>query len=110
MTATKYFTKWIELIPTRRDTYNVIIKLIEENILSRFGFPRRIITDNVKAFKSKKIVIFCQSYNITLGHSTTYYPQGNGLAKSSNKSLIKIIKKLLQDNKKESFSLKIGLR
>ena len=29
-----------------------------------------------------------------------YYPQGNGLAESSNKSLVRIIKKLLEDNKK----------
>ena len=33
-------------------------------------------------------------------HSTSYYPQGNGLAESSNKSLVRIIKKLLEDNKK----------
>ena len=37
---------------------------------------------------------------IKLVHSTSYYPQGNGLAESSNKSLIRIIKKLLEDNKK----------
>jgi hypothetical protein len=43
---------------------------------------------------------FCQDYNITLGHSTTYYPHGNRLAKSSNKILTRIIKRLLQDNKK----------
>jgi hypothetical protein len=29
-----------------------------------------------------------------------YYPQGNGLAESSNKSLINVIKKVLDDNKK----------
>ena len=29
-----------------------------------------------------------------------YYPQGNGLAESSNKILVRIIKKLLEDNKK----------
>ena len=41
--------------------------------------------------------------NITYNWETpqpTYYPQGNGLAESSNKSLMRIIKKLLQDNKK----------
>jgi hypothetical protein len=43
---------------------------------------------------------FFSDYNITLGHSTTYYPQGNGLAESSNKILSGIIKKLLQENKK----------
>jgi hypothetical protein len=35
-----------------------------------------------------------------LGHSTTYYPQGNGLVESSNKSLVRTIKKLLAKNKK----------
>ena len=37
---------------------------------------------------------------IKLVHSTSYYPQENDLAESSNKSLSKIIKKLLEDNKK----------
>jgi hypothetical protein len=35
-----------------------------------------------------------------LVHSTPYYPQGNGLAESSNKILIKIIKKMLEEKKK----------
>ena len=35
-----------------------------------------------------------------MGHSTAYYPRGNGLAKSSNKSLINIIKMFLEKNKK----------
>jgi len=68
--------------------------------MSRFGCPTKIITDNVATFKSKKIEKNCKDYNITLGNSTSYYPQGNGLAKSSNKSLVRIIKKLLQENKK----------
>ena len=68
--------------------------------MSRFGFPRKLITDNVAAIKSKKMVEFCFKYHIHLGHSTAYYPQGNGLAEYSNKSLMRIIKKLLQDNRK----------
>ena len=46
------------------------------------------------------MVEFCNKYHITLGHSTAYHPQGNGLAESSNKSLVNIIKKLLEINKK----------
>lgn len=46
------------------------------------------------------MIDFYHKYHITLGHSTTYYPQGNGLAESSIKSLINIIKKLLEHNKK----------
>eukprot|EP00253_Pinus_taeda_P006696 PITA_06696 len=91
---------WIEAIPCRQANDSTIIQFLESNILSRFGYPEKIITDNAAAFKSKKIISFCHKFHITLGHSTTYYPQGNGLAESSNKSLINIIKKLLEENKK----------
>lgn len=100
LTATDYFTKWIEAIPSGQANDIVIIGFLETNILSRFSRPTNIITDNATTFKSKKMISFCNKYHITLGHSIAYYPQGNGLAESSNKSLINIIKKLLEENKK----------
>jgi transposase InsO family protein len=90
----------VEAIPTKRATGSVVIDFLEDNILSRFGYPRKIVTNNAQDFKSMAMIIFCQKYNIVLGHSTTYYPQGNGLAESSNKSLINIIKKVLDENKR----------
>jgi hypothetical protein len=100
LTSTDYFTKWIEVVPRRQANDSVIIKFLENNILSRFGCLRNIITDNAVAFQSKKLIELCNQYHIGLGHSTAYYPQGNGLAKSSNKTLVNIIKKTLQENKK----------
>jgi len=76
------------------------MQFLETNILSRFGCPEKIITGSAAAFKSKRMINFCHKYHITSGHSTAYYPQGNGLAESSNKSLINIIKKVLEENKK----------
>jgi transposase InsO family protein len=73
---------------------------LEENILSRFGCPHKIGTDNTQDFKPMAMINFCQKYNIVLGHSTSYYPQGNGLAESSNKILMTIIKKILIEIKK----------
>jgi hypothetical protein len=81
LTANDYFTKWIKT-------------------MSRFGCPSRIVTDNVASFKVEPLIKLCEQYEFTLVQSTPYYPQGNGLAESSNKILIKIIKKLLEDNKK----------
>ena len=101
LTTTNYFTKWIEAIYTKRAIVTVIIQLNEEHMLARFGCPRKIVTDNAQAFQSKKMIQFYENYNNILNHSTTYYPQGNGLAESSNKSLVKIIKKLLEENKKD---------
>jgi transposase InsO family protein len=99
LTATYYFTKWIEAIPTRSASHKVIISFLED-IIARFGCPSRIVTDNATSFKAEPLIHFCEKFRIKLIHSTPYYPQGNGLAESSNKSLIKIIKRLLEDNKK----------
>jgi hypothetical protein len=79
LTANDYFMKWVEAFPTRNATDSVVINFLEENIISRFGCPWKIVTDNAQAFKSMAMVSFCHKYNIVLGNSTDYYPQGNGL-------------------------------
>jgi transposase InsO family protein len=99
LTATDYFTKWIEAIPTRSTSHKVIIIFLED-IIARFDYPSKIVTDNASPFRSEPLIKFCEQFEISLIHSTPYYPRGNGLAESSNKSLIKLIKKLLEDNKR----------
>ena len=69
-----YFTKWIEAILTRNATDVVIIKFLLENIFARFGTPRKLVTDNARAFKSVKMHNFYQNHNLILSHSTPYYP------------------------------------
>lgn len=100
LVATNYFTKWIEAIPTRKADHHVVMKFLTENIFTKFGCPYKLVIDNVAAFREKELADMCDSMGIKLVHSTSYYPQGNGRAESSNKSLIRIIKKLLEDNKR----------
>ena len=99
LTATDYFTKWVEAIPAKNANEKVIMDFIENQIITRFGVPSKITTDNAKAFSSLEFSSFCFKYGITLSHSSNYYPEGNGLAESSNKNLITIIKKIVGDNK-----------
>jgi hypothetical protein len=98
LTATDFFTKWIESIPTRSASHKVIIGFMEDLIV-RFDCPRKN-ADNAASFKAKPLVKFCEQFRIKSIHSTPYYPQGSGLAESSNKSLTRIIKILLEDNKR----------
>jgi transposase InsO family protein len=99
LTATDFFTKWIEAIPTRSASHKVIIGFLED-LITRFGCPSKIVTDNIASFRVEPLAKFYDQFRIKPIHSTPYYPQGNGLAESSNKSLIRIIKRLLEDNKK----------
>ena len=100
LTATDYFTKWVEAVPSRRANDLVVMKFLEENIFSRFGCLMNIVTDYAQIFNSVKFINFCQTYNVIFSHSTAYHPQGNGLAESSNKTLVKILKKTINENQK----------
>jgi hypothetical protein len=86
-------------IPTRKASHKVIIGFLED-IIVRFGCPTIIVTENTTSFKAEPLIKFCEQFRITLIHSTPYYLQVNGLADSYNKILVKIIKILLEDNKK----------
>jgi transposase InsO family protein len=79
LVATDYFTKWIEAIPTRNANHTIIIKFLYDHIFARFGCPKRLVTDNATTFNDKSLVNLCEDIGIHLFHSTTYYPQGNGL-------------------------------
>jgi hypothetical protein len=57
LTATDYFTKWIEAIPTRSASHKVMIGFLED-IMSRFGCPSRIVTDNVASFRAEPLIKF----------------------------------------------------
>lgn len=100
LVATDYFRKWIEAIPTRNANHTVIMNFLQDNIFSRFGCPKRIITDNTAAFKDRHLIKLCEEMGVEIVHSTAYYPQGNGLAEASNKILVRIIKKFLEENKR----------
>jgi hypothetical protein len=98
--ATYYFTRWVESIPTKKATEEVVMNFLEDRIITRFGVPSKITMDNAKAFSSYALVEFCFKYGITLSHSSNYYPQGNGLAESTNKNLMNILKRVVGENKK----------
>jgi hypothetical protein len=73
LTATDFFTKWIEAIPTRSASHKVIIGFLED-LITRFDCPSKIVTDNAASFRAELLAQFCEQFRIKLIHSTPYYP------------------------------------
>jgi hypothetical protein len=53
--ATKYFTKWVEAIPLRKATGAAVANFIREHIITRFGIPYKLISDNGTPFINKDV-------------------------------------------------------
>lgn len=91
LTATEYYTKWAEAEPYPRITTKTVVRFIIKNIISRFGVPKIFVTDNGQQFDSDEMWGLCRRFGIELHHSAPYYPQSNGQAEATNKTLISIL-------------------
>jgi hypothetical protein len=98
--ATDYFTKLTEAIPLKNMTHKEVIGFITEHIIHRFGIPQTLTMDQGTSFVAKEVHDFVNYNGIKLLNSFTYYAQANGQAESSNKTLVKLIKKMIEDNPK----------
>jgi hypothetical protein len=100
LVATDYFNKWTEAVPLKNMTHREVIHFISEHIVHRFGIPYTLTTDHGSSFMSHQVHEFVESLKIKLLSSSSYYAQANGKAVSSNKTLIKLIKKRIEENPK----------
>ena len=97
LVVTEYFTKWAEAVPLCKATGGAVANFIKENIIIRFGVPHRIISDNGTPFVNNDVRKMLEFYQVKYHRSSLYYPQGNGQAEATNKTLIKIISKISQE-------------
>jgi hypothetical protein len=64
----------------------------------RFGIPQTITTDGGSVFISEEFRKFAADVGIKLIRSSPYYAQANGQAEASNQSLIKLIKRKINEH------------
>ena len=57
---------------------------MREHIITRFGIPYKLISDNDTPFANKDVREVLEHYRIKHRRSTPYYPQGNRQAEATN--------------------------
>jgi hypothetical protein len=83
----------------RINTTTIMAKLMYDYILTKFGCPLTIDIDQGVHFINDAIKYLTDHFLMKHVSSTTYYPQGNGQAKFSNKVLKTPLIKLVSENR-----------
>ena len=96
---TDYFMKWVEAEPLANIRDVDAKRFVWQNIVTRFGVPHVLISDNGLQFDSKMFRRYCGELGITNRYSTPAYPQGNGQTEAVNKVMVSGLKKRLDDAK-----------
>ena len=78
LVGTNYFTKWVEAEPLANIRDVDVKRFIWKNIVTRFGIPRSLISNNDLQFDSKAFRSYCCDLGILNRYSILAYPQENG--------------------------------
>ena len=74
LVGTDYFFKWVEAEPLANIKDVDVKKFLWKNIVTRFGVPRTLISNNELQFDSKAFRRYCCDLGITNRYSTPTYP------------------------------------
>ncbi|KAE8282250.1 hypothetical protein D5F01_LYC19649 [Larimichthys crocea] len=94
-----YFSRWVELFPIRNATAETISQIMVKDILTRWGIPDYILSDQGTQFVSSIFQTVCRTWNV--GHKLTsaYHPHSN-LAERVNRTLKTMIASYVGDDHK----------
>ena len=88
LVAVDYFTKWVvaEALANIRDVD--VKKFVWKNIVTRFGIPESLVSDNILQFDNKAFRKYCGDLGIKNRYSTPANPQSNGQVEATNKAIV----------------------
>ena len=72
--AVEYVSKWVEAIPTRKNDHKIVISFLKENILSRFGTTKAIISDRETHFYNRPFASLMRKYGVNHNITLAYHP------------------------------------
>jgi len=95
LVAIDYFSKWVEAASYANVTKQVMVRFIKNNIISLYGVPSNIITDNGTNLNNNMMKELCSEFKIEHHNSSLYIPQMNGAVEAANKNIKKIVQKMV---------------
>ena len=99
--AMDYVSKWVEAISCPKNDVNTVVGFIQRNILSRYGAPRTIISDEGSHFLNKLFAKVLSRYGFRHVMGLTYHTQSNGQAEISNREIKNILEKTVNTSRKD---------
>lgn len=101
LAATEYLSGYLITRAVNTIASDEVCKFLMEEMVSRFGVPRELISDNGKNFTSNTVNTFLKQIGCSKINVTPYHPQANGMIESNFKSLGNMLALYVSANQKD---------
>ena len=91
LVVTDHFTKYAQAYATKNQTAKTTAKVLFENFVVHYGFPKWLHSDQGRNFESQTIKELCQLAGIQKSRTTPYHPMGNGITERFNSTLLNMM-------------------
>jgi transposase InsO family protein len=98
-TVTEYLTRWAEARAVKECSAAIAAQFIFDDIITRFGCPKILMSDQGTHFINKTIEALTQEFEVHHHKSTPYHPQDNGTVEAFNKILETTLTNIFSVNK-----------
>lgn len=95
-----YFTKWPEGFATPDQTAETVANGLVENVISRFGVPYQIHSDQGRNFESNVFRAVLDRLGVEKTRTTPLHPQSDGMVERFNRTLLDYLAKFVDANQK----------
>ena len=96
-----YVSKWVKVVLCKHNDHRVVFKFLKENIFSRFGVPKVIISHKGTHFCNKPFETLLAKYGVKHKVAIPYHPQTSGQVELANQEIKNILMKVVNTNKKD---------
>ncbi|MEW8544998.1 MAG: transposase family protein, partial [Candidatus Thiodiazotropha sp.] len=86
------FSKWTEAFPMRTQEAKEVADILYNEIFTRYGAPRTIVSDRGRNFMSKLVNALCEFFEVKRLHTSSYHPQTNATVERANGTLAQTLR------------------
>ena len=87
--------------PCKHNDHKVVLKFLKENIFSRFGVPKAIISDGGTHFCNRPFETLLAKYGVKHKVATPYHPQTSGQVELANREIKNILMKVVITSRRD---------
>ncbi|XP_049363278.1 uncharacterized protein LOC125828015 [Solanum verrucosum] len=98
LVAVDYVSKWVNAVVLSNNEGKSVTEFLKNNIFSRFGTPRAIISDRGSHFSNKLFEELVEKYGVRHSVATPYHTQSSGQVELWNREIKKILSKTVNTN------------